>query len=102
MKNELNKLKEEIKLLRKEINELKNNNNILNNNNEKQNIFINSNSNELIQTNNFSNPENIQFMKYLTKDAYTYYLYDNAFSVFKSINNIFYLIYGKENKSIIY
>ena len=72
IKNELNKLKEEIKLLRKEINELKNNNNILNNNNEKQNIFINSNlSNELIQTNNFSNPENFRFMKYLTKDTYT-------------------------------
>ena len=67
--------------------------------NEKQNIFMNSNlSNKLIQINNSLNPNNIQFMKYLTRDTYTNRVYDNAFSVFKSISNIFYLIYGNKNK----
>ena len=107
IKDELNELKEEIKILKTEINELKilkNNNNIINNNNEKQNICINSNlSNELTQinNNNFTNPSNIHFLKYLTKDTYTTRIYDNAFSIFKSINNIFYLIYGNKNNSII-
>ena len=102
IKNELNKIKEEIKLMRKEINELKilkNNDNIINNSYENQNIFINSNlSNDLTQVNNnnFSNPNNIEFLKYLTKDTYKTKVYDNAFSVFKSINNIFYIIYGNK------
>ena len=51
--------------------------------------------------NNFANPKNIHFLKYLTKEAHTSYVYNNAFSVFKSINNIFYLIYGNKKKSII-
>ena len=51
--------------------------------------------------NNFANPKNIHFLKYLTKEAHTSYVYNNAFSVFKSINNIFYLIYGNKIQSII-
>ena len=50
---------------------------------------------------NFSNPKNIQFLKYLTKDVESGYLFDNAFSIFKSINNILYLIYSNVEKSII-
>ena len=77
----------------------------MNNSNEKQSIYINSNlSNDLTQIYNinFSNRKNIQFLNYLTKVEYTGYVYENEFSIPKSINNILYLIYGKENKSIIY
>ena len=76
----------------------------MNNTNEKQNIYINSYlSNDITQinNNNFSNPKNNQFLKYLTKDAYTGYVYEDEFSIFKSISNILYLIYRKKNKSII-
>ena len=84
-------------------NELQNTNNIMNNN-VKENIFINSNlSNDLTEPNlgNFSNPKNIQFLQYLTKDSYTTSIIDYAFTIFKSINNILYLIYGNKNISII-
>ena len=99
LKNDVKNLKEETKLLKKEINELKYNNYILTHSNEKHNNLKNSNLSYNID--NYSNPENIQFYQYLTKDSYTGYLYDNAFSVFKSIYNIFYLIFGNKNKSII-
>ena len=114
LKNDLNNLKEEMKLLKKEINELKilkNNYKSVNNNNEKKNIFTKSNipniSNNLTETKidnnflNFSNPKMIQFNKYLTKDAYSGYVYDNSFSIFESINKVLFLIYGNENNSIV-
>ena len=39
--------------------------------------------------------------KDITKDSYSYYKLDNSFIVFKSINNILYLIYATQNISII-
>ena len=47
-----------------------------------------------------SNPENIQFLKDIIDDLYPYGLVDE-FITFKSINNIFYVIYSDKNKSII-
>lgn len=48
-----------------------------------------------------THPKNIQFLEFLTRDTKTRYVYVNAFNVFISINNIFYLIFGSINNSII-
>ena len=48
-----------------------------------------------------TNPNNFNFLKYLTKDSFTEWDLDNSFTVFKSINNILYLIYSNYQKSII-
>ena len=45
--------------------------------------------------------ENIQYISDLTKESYSYFYLDNTFTVFNSIDNILYLIYGTINKSII-
>jgi len=45
--------------------------------------------------------ENIQYIGDLTKESYSYFYLDNTFTVFNSIDNILYLIYGTINKSII-
>ena len=47
-----------------------------------------------------SNPEDIRFVKDLTNDSYALDL-DNIFCVFKSIDEIIYLIYSNEEGSII-
>ena len=48
------------------------------------------------------NPENIKYFNNLTNDSYCQYGFlDNIFSVFKSIDDIIYLIYTNEKKSII-
>jgi len=44
---------------------------------------------------------NIEFSKDLITDSYVDYNLDNTFCVFKSINNILYLIYSNYNNSII-
>jgi hypothetical protein len=49
-----------------------------------------------------SNPQNIQYSKDLTKDSYSNINSDNTFYVLKTINNILYLIYATDNKSIIF
>ena len=48
-----------------------------------------------------SEPHEIEYLKDLTDDSYADFSYDNSFTVFKSINNILYLIYSNRNKSII-
>ena len=48
-----------------------------------------------------SNPKDIHFYKDLIEDSYSDYTLDNTFCIFKSINNIFLLIYSNEKKSII-
>ena len=45
--------------------------------------------------------ENLQYICDITKDSYSYFYLDNIFTVFNSIDKIFYLIYGTNNKSII-
>ena len=47
------------------------------------------------------NPKNIKFLNYITTDSYSNYWVDNTFIIFKSINNILFLIYSNKNKSII-
>ena len=48
-----------------------------------------------------SNPLNFYFLKDLTKDSFCKFWYDNTFSLFKSYNDIFYIIYTNYSKSII-
>ena len=49
-----------------------------------------------------SNPQSIQYSKDLTKDSYSNINLDNTFYVLKTSDNILYLIYATENKSIIF
>ena len=72
-KNEINNIKNDMKLLEKEINNLKNN----------------------------SKCKSINFLNDIENDSYAYSSLDNTFTVFKSIDNILYLIYSNKNKSII-
>ena len=48
-----------------------------------------------------TNPLNIQYLKDITKDSFSYFYLDNTFTVFLSVDNIYYLIYGTRDKSII-
>ena len=43
----------------------------------------------------------MEFLQNLSEDSYSYYDIDNTFCIFKSINNIYYLIYANEYNSII-
>ena len=81
--------------MKNKINNIKDNNFKLKENNNKNNIY-NNNENE----DNFSNPKKIKLLNKIN-DSYSKYLLPNAFSIFKSINNILYLIYSNKNKSII-
>ena len=79
------------------------NNKIKRNDDEDEKVFTDI-TNE-IQA--FSGPLKIQFSKNIMNDKpdkYEYYFIDNTFCVFKSINNIFYLIFSTEKKlgSIIF
>ena len=49
----------------------------------------------------FKNPNNIQYLSDLTDNSYSEFILDNNFALFKSINNIIYLIYSTYEKSII-
>ena len=51
--------------------------------------------------NNGSNPKDIKLLKSIIKDSFAEIDIDNTFTVFKSINDILYLIYSNKNKSII-
>jgi WD40 repeat protein len=75
LKNEINFLKNENKILSKEISKLKNCNSI--------------------------NPENIEKLAEIKNHSYTSMDLDNTFTVFRTINDILYLIYSTESKSII-
>ena len=57
---------------------------------EKKNILIHS------------NPSQVQFLKDLTNNSYCQYWSDNTFSLFKSFNNIFYIVYADKFYSIIF
>ena len=50
---------------------------------------------------NFSDPQNIQFSDNLINDSYGELVIDNSFDVFKSINDILYIIYSTKNGTII-
>ena len=48
-----------------------------------------------------NNPKDIQLLSSIVNDSYNGHDLDNSFTVFKSINDILYLIYSNENKYII-
>ena len=50
---------------------------------------------------NDDNLNDIKFLKDIAVDSFSRYWLDNTFCLFESINNIIYIIYTKENKSII-
>ena len=67
---------------------------------KKVNKNKNSKKNLKENKNNDSNPENFEHIDTLAIDSYCNYYLDNTISIFKSINNILYLIYSDEVKSI--
>ena len=60
-------------------------------------ISVQINNNDLFK----SNPNNIEYVSDLIDESYSDHTLDNSFCVFKSLNNIFYLIYSNEHFSII-
>ena len=49
----------------------------------------------------YKTPNNIKLLSNVVNDSYAFWTTDNSFTVFKSINDIIYLIYANKNKSII-
>ena len=80
---EINKIKNDINNLKKENHKLKNEIEIL----KKYHV------NKI--------PKDIKLISEISKDSYADYGLDNIFIVFKAINDLLYLIYSSENKSII-
>ena len=74
LKNDINKLKDENNILKKEIALLK--------------AY-------------HTNPKKLKILKEITNDSYAEYILDNTFTVFKTINDILYLIYSSQKKSVI-
>ena len=56
---------------------------------------------KLNKFNNDSNPENIKYLNGRISDSFMRTCQDDSFCVFKSIDNILYLIYQNKQKSII-
>ncbi len=48
-----------------------------------------------------SNPKNIELLFDITEDSYTHHSLDNTFTIFKSFNDIIYVIYSNQFNSII-
>ena len=48
-----------------------------------------------------SNPIDLEFLENITKDSFPDACLDNIFCIFKSINDIYYIIYTNKNRSII-
>ena len=85
---------------------------LLYNKKEKNNFIGNRFNNFELKTNekdlndtkindNSSGVNNIHFIKNLSNDSFAYQDLDNTFCVFKSIYDIFYLIYSTKNRAII-
>ena len=85
-KNDINNLKNEVNFLREEIDKLKISNNINSDNKNKENNI---------------NFELIQIPNDFIKDSYAQFALGNTFSIFKSIEDILYLIYTNKNNSIV-
>ena len=90
LKNERKELKNEIGMLKEEINELKN---------KKTQIQ----SEIEITHKNLENkvPKNIILVRDITEDSYSVSNTDNSFIIFKSINELLYIIYSNIAKSLI-
>ena len=97
--NQISEIKETIKIIINELqifNSKKNNNNILLNNPKNEQV-LNGNNKQI----NTENKYEIKYVNELTKDSYGFNNLDNIFIVFKSINDILYLIYTNRYNSII-
>ena len=97
LKDDINKINTDINLLRKDIDKLKLSyyNSFYNNNNQILNDSSDDNmENKLI-------PEKVKINNYLSIDSYTKFRLDNTFTVFKSIDEILYLIYSNVRNCII-
>ena len=76
LKNEINLLKDENKTLKNELNKLK-------------------------KSEDNNNPKDLKLVSSVINDSYDHYGLNNAFIVFKTISEIFYIIYSTKNKSFI-
>ena len=76
--------------LKREINKIK-----------EENIKLKIEIDKLKKYHEKNNPNNIKFLKDIVNDSYDHCGLVNAFIVFKSINDILYLIYATQNKSFI-
>ena len=109
MDKEINSLKNELQNLKRNhinnnINDNLNNFNINNRNNINNNNRNNINNRNLIFNNNMadnSGCKEIKLLKNLVNDSYSNLWRNDVFIAFKSIKNIFMLIYANEKKSII-
>ena len=91
IQNEINILKKENNMFRNEIKKL---------NEEKKELR--NEINKLKQFHEKTKPQNIKFLKNIVEDSYAWPTNaENTFVVFKSINNILYLIYSNKNNSFI-
>ena len=71
----------------------------------KSNLNENIKSNKInadLNQNNILVSKNIRLLKEITKDSYSDYTLDNTFTIFTSINDIFYLVYANRKRSIIF
>ena len=83
LNNNYNRISKEFNELKKEYNKLNNELNLIK-------AYYNS-----------ENPKDVHIISDLTKDAYSDDISDNTFTVFKSTQDIFYLIFSNKKKSII-
>jgi hypothetical protein len=98
LNNEINILKNEIILLKNEINKLKNKEDSdISEENEDDNDSSNNS-----KTENKDNINNIDILCDIVNDSYSDLSLSDTFTVFKSINDILYLIYSNKNSSIIF
>ena len=102
LNEEINILKQENKELKKEINNLKNSQHIKQSKSH-QKSSINISLNNLKNTNisNSKDSINMKFISSLATNSYGYIDLDNTFIIFKSIQDIQYLIYSTLNKSMV-
>ena len=113
LKNDINSLKYEIEKIINDLDILKSNiqnnaqSNIINkyylndkNDYQKNNSYTNDEQSNIVKK-NLINDKNENFIDIVNNSFASKDWIDNAFTVFKSIDNILYLIYSTENKSII-
>ena len=95
----VNKLKNKYVILKDEVDKLKIlYSDLISKIKENNILFKNALSNNNI---NSSSPQNIEFLKELTKDSYSGYEIRNSFTIFKSINDILCMVYANKSKSIL-
>ena len=90
LKNEKDDLKNEVEILKKEINDLKN-----------KKIFLKKDTGEKNKKFEKKVTMNIKFVRDITEDTYAVSNIDHSFVIFKSINDLLYIIYSNIAKSLL-